>query len=60
MTERVAPVIEAQGLYHIYREGEIETVALRGAVLALERASWTSVMGPSGSGKSTLVSVLAG
>lgn len=60
MTERVAPVMEARGLYHIYREGEVETVALRGAGLALERASWTSIMGPSGSGKSTLVYILAG
>jgi ABC-type lipoprotein export system ATPase subunit len=54
------PAIEARGLYHIYREVEIETVALRGAEIALRRASWTSVMGPSGSGKSTLLHVLAG
>src|SRR4051812_18560924 len=60
MTERVAPVMEARGLYHIYRGREVETVALRGADLALERASWTSVMGPSGSGKSTLMYILAG
>lgn len=53
-------VVQARGLYHIYREAEVETVALRGADLDLERASWTSIMGPSGSGKSTLVAVLAG
>jgi ABC-type lipoprotein export system ATPase subunit len=52
--------IEARGLYHIYRGAELETVALRGADLALERSSWTSVMGPSGSGKSTLIHVIAG
>ncbi|MDP9343411.1 MAG: ABC transporter ATP-binding protein [Actinomycetota bacterium] len=57
---RAGPVVEARGLYHIYRETEVETVALRDAGLVLERASWTSVMGPSGSGKSTLVHVLAG
>jgi ABC-type lipoprotein export system ATPase subunit len=56
----LAPVLEARGLYHIYREAEVETVALRGAGLTLARTSWTSVMGPSGSGKSTLVHVLAG
>jgi ABC-type lipoprotein export system ATPase subunit len=55
-----APVIEATGLYHIYRETEVETVALRGAELSLGEGSWTSLMGPSGSGKSTLVHVLAG
>lgn len=53
-------VIEAKGLYHIYRETSLETIALRGADLALVRGTWTSVMGPSGSGKSTLLHVLAG
>ncbi len=60
MSTRADPVLEARGLYHIYREAEVETIALRGAALALEAATWTSVMGPSGSGKSTLVYVLAG
>jgi ABC-type lipoprotein export system ATPase subunit len=54
------PVVEADGLYHIYRDAEVETVALRGAAVALAAGSWTSVMGPSGSGKSTLLHVLAG
>ena len=53
-------VLQARGLYHIYRGAEVETVALRGAELALGEGSWSSVMGPSGSGKSTLVHVLAG
>jgi ABC-type lipoprotein export system ATPase subunit len=53
-------VVQARGLYHIYREAEVETVALRGADLDLDHASWASVMGPSGSGKSTLIHVLAG
>lgn len=52
--------MEAGGLYHIYRERDVETVALRGAEISLEAGSWTSVMGPSGSGKSTLVHILAG
>jgi ABC-type lipoprotein export system ATPase subunit len=60
MAERATPAVEARGLYHIYREGELETVALRGAELVLEPGSWTTVMGPSGSGKSTLLHVLAG
>jgi ABC-type lipoprotein export system ATPase subunit len=53
-------VIEAKGLYHIYRETSLETIALRGTDLALVRGTWTSVMGPSGSGKSTLLHVMAG
>ena len=52
--------VEARGLYHIYREAEVETVALKGAELVLEPGSWASLMGASGSGKSTLVHVLAG
>ena len=56
----VEAALDARGLYHIYRSAEAETVALRGAELVLEPASWTSLMGPSGSGKSTLIHVLAG
>jgi ABC-type lipoprotein export system ATPase subunit len=54
------PAVEARGLYHIYRERDVETVALRGADLVLDQRTWTSVMGPSGSGKSTLVHVMGG
>jgi ABC-type lipoprotein export system ATPase subunit len=59
-TDGLDVAIEATGLYHIYRESEVETVALRGADLALPRGVWTSLMGPSGSGKSTLMGVMAG
>jgi ABC-type lipoprotein export system ATPase subunit len=54
------PAVAAAGLYHIYRERDVETVALRGADITLATRSWTSVIGRSGSGKSTLVHVLAG
>lgn len=54
------PAVVAAGLYHIYRERSVETVALRGADIVLDRGSWTSVIGRSGSGKSTLVHVVAG
>jgi ABC-type lipoprotein export system ATPase subunit len=60
VTDHAEAAIEAKGLYHIYRETEVETVALRGADLVLERGKWTSLMGPSGSGKSTLMQVMAG
>jgi ABC-type lipoprotein export system ATPase subunit len=52
--------LQAHGLYHIYHKGNVNTVALRGASLVLERSTWTTVMGPSGSGKSTLLHILAG
>jgi ABC-type lipoprotein export system ATPase subunit len=60
VNEQSGPAMEARGLYHIYREAEVETIALRGAAVTLEPGTWTSIMGPSGSGKSTLVYVLAG
>jgi ABC-type lipoprotein export system ATPase subunit len=60
VNEDRGPVLQARGLYHIYREADVETVALRGAGLTLKAGTWTSIMGPSGSGKSTLVYVLAG
>ncbi|MEA2404140.1 MAG: putative transport system ATP-binding protein [Thermoleophilaceae bacterium] len=59
-TDRHPTVLDASGLYHIFREPEVETVALRGADVALAAGTWTCVMGPSGSGKSTLLQVLAG
>jgi ABC-type lipoprotein export system ATPase subunit len=63
MTSAARPTgiaLEAHGLYHIYREREVETVALRGTEVTLDSRSWTSLVGPSGCGKSTLVHVLAG
>jgi putative ABC transport system ATP-binding protein len=47
-------------VFKIYREGAVETVALRGANLELARGEVASLIGPSGSGKSTLISLLAG
>jgi ABC-type lipoprotein export system ATPase subunit len=60
VSEALPPALEAQGIYHIYREGLVRTIALRGADLVLEQATWTSLRGPSGSGKSTLLHVMAG
>lgn len=54
------PLVRVRDVFKIYREGEIETVALRGADLDLIAGSVTSLMGPSGSGKSTLLALIAG
>jgi putative ABC transport system ATP-binding protein len=52
--------VRGRDLFKIYKEGAVETVALRGTNLELIRGQVTSMMGPSGSGKSTLISLLAG
>lgn len=44
----------------IYREHDIETIALRGIDLDITRGAFVSLMGRSGSGKSTLLALLAG
>jgi putative ABC transport system ATP-binding protein len=54
------PLVELKDVFKIYKEGTTETVALRGANMALPRGRMTSLVGPSGSGKSTLLSLVAG
>jgi putative ABC transport system ATP-binding protein len=47
-------------VFKIFKENEIETVALRGANLQVQSGEFVAVVGRSGSGKSTLFSLLAG
>ena len=49
-----------QDLYKIYKEGDIETVALRGADLQVQAGEFAAVTGRSGSGKTTLHNLIGG
>jgi putative ABC transport system ATP-binding protein len=51
-------VVDARSITKVYKMGEIEVEALRGASLTIERGEVVAIMGPSGSGKSTLMNIL--
>ena len=54
------PALELHDVFKIYRSGPVETVALRGLELRVERSEVVAVLGPSGCGKSTLIALAAG
>jgi putative ABC transport system ATP-binding protein len=51
-------VIRAIDVRKVYRIGNQETHALRGATLNIHRGEYLSIMGPSGSGKTTLFNMI--
>ena len=55
-----ACVIRAVDVKKVYRMGNIEVHALRGATLDVYRGEYLSIMGPSGSGKTTLFNLIGG
>jgi ABC-type lipoprotein export system ATPase subunit len=54
------PLVECEGLVHIYKTAELEVVALQGLDLRVEAGEMVAIAGRSGSGKTTLMNLLAG
>lgn len=52
--------LKLQDLYKIYKEGIVETVALRGACLNVQAGEFVAITGRSGAGKSTLLNLIGG
>ena len=51
-------MIRTQNLKKLYRTDEIETTALNGINIDIEKGEFVAVMGPSGCGKSTLLNLI--
>jgi putative ABC transport system ATP-binding protein len=53
-------VIQLRELTKVYRQGELEVLALNHVTLDIAEGDFVALMGPSGSGKSTLLHLIAG
>src|ERR1700744_3863361 len=52
------PLIQIEGMTKVFYTEEIETHALAGVHLSIERGEYVAMSGPSGCGKSTLLSII--
>ena len=55
-----APIVDCEGVVHIYKSADLEVVALQGLDLQVAPGELVAIAGRSGSGKTTLMNILAG
>lgn len=60
MDDQLEPIVVATDVTKVYRSGDLEVTALRGATLTINSGELLAVTGPSGNGKSTLLNCLSG
>ena len=58
MNESAQPLLHLEGVTKIFFTEDVETHALSGIHLNIEKGEYVSIGGPSGCGKSTLLSIL--
>src|SRR5574340_15019 len=58
MAQAGSPLIKLDGVTKVFFTDEVETHALSGINLQIDRGEYVSIAGPSGCGKSTLLSIL--
>jgi putative ABC transport system ATP-binding protein len=58
MSAPVSNVIEVKKVSRIFKNGDIEVIALKDVDLIIGRGEFVAIMGASGSGKSTFLNIL--
>ncbi len=58
MNDVTTPLIQLEGLTKVFTTDEVETHALSGVHLEIQKSDYVAIAGPSGCGKSTLLSIL--
>lgn len=60
MMTQTDPIISLKDVIKIYKQKDVEVIALSGLSLQIRRGSMIAVIGSSGSGKSTLMKLIGG